>query len=171
MLKNRIFNLLIPALLLCLLLPVLFSGCNSGQAAKTGDTVQVDYTLFLSDGTEYETSVGGQPLEFVIGEGRLLELFEGAVIGLEPGQTRTVDIAAEDAYGEHREDLIFTLSREQLEEGFDPKVGDTVYSQDESGYTWTMVVVAVSETDITVDANSPLAGEDLTFEITLIKSI
>lgn len=64
---------------------------------------------------------------------------------------------------------MFDVSREQLEGGFDPKVGDTVYSQDESGYTWTMVVVAVSETDITVDANSPLAGKDLTFEIELVE--
>jgi len=104
----------------------------------------------------------------VIGEGQLLQHFEQAVIGLKPGESVTVDIAAEDAYGLYREDLVFDVGREQLEEGFEPKVGDTVYSQDESGYTWTMTVVEVSETAIKVDANSALAGEDLTFEITLL---
>jgi len=171
MFKKRYLQIILAVMALLLLLPALLSGCGSEKSANAGDSVRVHYTLFLSDGTEYETSVGSQPLEFVIGEGRLLEKFEQAVIGLTPGQSRTVDIVAKDAYGEYREDLVFDVSREQLEGGFDPKVGDTVYSQDESGYTWTMVVVAVSETDITVDANSPLAGEDLTFEITLIKII
>lgn len=169
MFKKRLLVAALAVFTLCLLLGTMLSGCSSDRSAEEGDKVRVDYTLFLSDGTEYETSVGKEPLEFVIGSGQLLQPFEQAVIGLKPGESITVDIAAEDAYGVYREDLVFDISREQLEEGFDPEVGDTVYSQDESGYTWTMTVVAVSETAITVDANSALAGEDLTFKIDLLK--
>jgi peptidylprolyl isomerase len=169
MLRKQFLLTAVSAFMLCLMLPLVVSGCGSNGPAKEGDKVSVHYTLFLADGTEYETSVGGSPLEFVIGEGQFLAQFEQAVIGLEPGETRKVDIKAADAYGEYDEDLVFSVSRDQLEDGFEPQVGETVYSQDEAGNVWMMVVVAVSEEEITVDANSPLAGEDLTFEIELLK--
>ena len=169
MFKKRLLVAALAVFTLCLLLGTLLSGCSSDRPAEEGDKVRVDYTLFLSDGSEYETSVGSDPLEFVIGSGQLLQPFEQAVIGLKPGESITVDIAAEDAYGVYRQDLVLDVSREQLEEGFEPEIGDTVYSQEESGYTWTMTVVAVSERAITVDANSALAGEDLTFKIDLLK--
>ena len=152
-------------------IPFVLSGCGSDGPAKEGDKVSVHYTLFLEDGTVYETSVGATPLEFVIGSGQVLEKFEQAIIGLKPGESITVDIEAADAYGEYRDDLIFDVGMDQLEKGYEPQVGDTVYWQDTAGYVYSMVVIAVSENGIIVDANSSLAGKDLTFEIELLKIV
>ncbi|MDD5082234.1 MAG: peptidylprolyl isomerase [Dehalococcoidales bacterium] len=154
---------------ICLFGATFLSACGSKSIAETGDTVQVHYTLTLADGTLYETSVGSEPLELVLGEGNFLPDFEEAIVGMKVGESKTITILAADAYGDHRDDLIFTLDRSQLAEGIDPKVGDHLQSTDASGQTVLVVVTAVSETTITVDANSPLAGQDLTFQINLLK--
>ncbi len=143
--------------------------CSSTQRAKNGDTVQVNYTLSLADGTTYETSVGKQPLELVLGQGNFLPHFEEAIVGMKVGESKTITIVAVDAYGERRDDLIFTVDRSQLAPGVEPKVGDHLARTNTSGQTVTVTVTAVSDTTITVDANPPLAGEDLTFKIDLLK--
>ena len=171
MIKKRLFSIVSAIVVLCIIIPFALSGCGSDGPAKEGDKVSVHYTLILEDGTVYETSVGTTPLEFVIGSGQVLEKFEQAVIGLKTGESITVDIEAVDAYGEYRDDLIFDVSKDQLEEGYEPQVGDTVYWQDTAGYIYSLVVLAVSENGITVDANSALAGQDLTFEIELLKIV
>jgi len=131
---------------------------GSAPAAKDGDTVQVNYTLTLTDGTIYETSVGKEPLELVLGKGDYLPDFEKAIVGMKVGESRTITIPAADGYGTRRDDLVFTVDRSQLVAGVEPKVGDKLESTDESGQTMVVVVTAVSETTITVDANPPLAG-------------
>jgi peptidylprolyl isomerase len=154
---------------ICLFGATIFSACSSTPIAKNGDSVQVNYTLTLADGSLVETSVGGEPIEVVIGEGNYLADFEKAIVGMKVGESKTITILAADAYGEYSEELIFTFDRSHLEEGTDPKVGDTLQSINTSGQTVEVVVTAVSDTTITVDANSPLAGKDLTFKIDLLK--
>ena len=154
---------------ICLFGAILLLACGSTPIAKTGDTVQVNYTLTLADGTLYETSVGDQPLEFVIGKGDYLPDFEEAIVGMKVGESKTITILAADAYGARSDGLIFTVDRSQLAAGVEPKVGDQLQSTDTSGQTMAVIVTAVSDTTITVDANYPLAGEDLTFKIDLLK--
>jgi peptidylprolyl isomerase len=167
--KSRVLSTCILTAALLLGGATMFSACRSGLTAKTGDTVQVNYTLTLADGTVYETSVGKQPLEFVLGGGNYLPDFEKAIVGMKVGESRTITIPAADAYGTRRDDLIFTVDRSQLVPGVDPKVGDHLQGTDENGQTTVAVVIAVSDTTVTLDTNPPLAGEDLTFKIDLLK--
>ena len=136
--------------------------------AKDGDTVKVHYTGTLEDGSTFDSSVGGEPLEFTLGEGKLIPGFEDAVRDMQIGQTKTVTISAEDAYGPHRDDLLLVIERSQLPEGLNPDIGQKLQMQQSSDMTMIVTITDVSETTITIDANHPLAGKDLTFEIELI---
>ena len=137
--------------------------------ASDGDTVRVHYTGTLEDGTTFDTSVGREPLEFTLGEGKMIPGFEKAVYGLTVGKSKTVTIPAEEAYGPHRDDLVIVVEREQLPADLDPKVDQQLQMQQTDGRTAVVIVTDVSETTITVDANHPLAGKDLTFEIELVE--
>lgn len=146
----------------------MLSACGSA-VAEDGDTVRVDYTLSLSDGTVYQTTVGNQPLEFIIGKGSMLADFEEAVIGMKAGESKTITIVAADAYGEYREDLIITIKRSQIQGGEDVKAGDYLTVTNSEGRTSRVKVIDVSDSNVTIDTNHPLAGEDLTFKIDLLK--
>ena len=137
--------------------------------AKDGDTVRVHYTGTLEDGSTFDTSVGGEPLEFTLGEGGIIPGFEEAVKGMQVGQSKTVTIPAEEAYGPHRDDLVMVIPREQLPEGMNPDIGQQLQMQQTDGRTIVVIVIDVSETTITIDANHPLSGKDLTFEIELVE--
>jgi peptidylprolyl isomerase len=154
---------------ICLLGAMTLSSCSSTTVAKVGDTVLVDYTLTLADGTVYQTSVGKQPLEFVLGESTMLDAFEEAIVGMKAGESKTITIPSADAYGEYREDLLITIKRNQIQGGENIEVGDYLSMTDAGGHTSQFIVINVSDTNVTVDANSPLAGEDLTFKIDLLK--
>ena len=137
--------------------------------AKDGDTVKVHYTGTLEDGTTFDTSVGREPLEFTLGEGRVIPGFEEVVKGMQVGQSKTVTIPPERAYGPRLDDLALVIEREQLPENLDPEVGQQLQMQQADARTTVVVVTDVSETTITVDANHPLAGKGLTFEIELVE--
>ena len=154
---------------ICLSGVLTLSACSSAAVAKNGDSVQVNYTLTLADGTLVETTVGKQPLELVLGQGDFIPDFEKAIVGMKVGESKTITILAADAYGAPSADLFFSVNRTQLMAGVDPKVGDHLQSTDSSGQAFSVLVTAVSDTTITVDANSPLAGKDLTFKIELLK--
>lgn len=135
--------------------------------AKTGDTVQVEYVGRLTDGTTFDSSEGGPPLEFVVGEGKLIPGFEQAVEGMEVGDTRTTTIPSQEAYGDPREDLTFDLPREQFPDHIDPQVGQRLQiSQGDQAFV--VQVTDVGDGAVSLDANHPLAGQDLTFDITLV---
>ena len=137
--------------------------------AKEGDTVKVHYTGTLEDGSMFDTSEGRDPLEFVLGAGSMIPGFEQAVYGLKVGQSKTVTIPAAEAYGPYDDTLLLIISREQLAAGVDPEVGQQLQMRTTEGRTVTVPVVDVSEETVTVDANHPLAGKDLTFEIELVE--
>jgi FKBP-type peptidyl-prolyl cis-trans isomerase 2 len=146
---------------------ILISGCNAAQA-KNGDVVQVDYTGTLENGTVFDTSVGGEPLNFTLGEGQMIPGFEQAVLGMKVGESKTVTIPADKAYGQYRDDLVQVINREDLPAGLDPEVGEQLQGPRPGGGTGICTVTNVTNTTITVDFNNPLAGKNLTFEITLI---
>jgi peptidylprolyl isomerase len=164
MVKNRKLVLLV----IMLLLAMLVTGCGDTQA-KVGDTVKVHYTGSLEDGTVFDTSLEREPLEFTLGQGQLIQGFEQAVIGMKIGEYKTVTIPAEQAYGPYNNELISVIDRDNLSEGLDPEVGQQLQAQQPDGQTIIVTVIEVTETSITVDANHPLAGKDLTFEIELIE--
>ena len=145
---------------------LLVSGCG-GVVAKTGNTVKVHYTGTLTNGTVFDTSIDREPLEFTIGQGQLIPGFEQAVIGMKVGESTTVTIPAAQAYGLHREDLVFAMERGQLPDNIE--VGQQLQMMQTDGSTVVVTVIEISDTTATIDANHPLAGEDLIFEIELIE--
>jgi peptidylprolyl isomerase len=136
---------------------------------KDGKTVKVHYTGTLGDGTVFDTSVEREPLEFTMGEGKVIPGFEEAVKGMKVGQSKTVTIQANDAYGPRRDDLIIGIERTQLPANLNPEVGQRLQMQQANGRQSIVTVTDVSEKTITLDTNHPLAGEDLTFELKLVE--
>ncbi len=158
------------ALLRVMLLGVMLAtGCSGMVKAESGDTVKVHYTGTLEDGTVFDTSVEREPLEFTLGQGQLIPGFEQAVIGMKIGDLKTINIPADQAYGPYRDDLILVIERDQLPEGLDPEVGQQLPITQADGEVVGVMVSDVSEATVTIDANHPLAGKDLTFEIELIE--
>jgi len=136
--------------------------------AKEGDTVKVHYTGKLEDGTVFDTSGDQDPLEFTIGGGQVVPGFEQAVVGMEPGETKTATIPPEEAYGPHREDMTLTVDRSQFPEEINPEPGQQLQVQQPDGRAAIVVVSDVSGSTVTLDANHPLAGHPLTFDIQLV---
>lgn len=139
--------------------------------AKEGDIVRVHYTGKLEDGTVFDTSGDRAPLEFTIGRGQIIPGFEKAVVGMEPGETKTATIPPEEAYGPRREDMTLTVDREQFPEEINPEPGQQLQVQQPDGRAAVVVVSDVSESTVTLDANHPLAGRPLTFDIRLVEVV
>jgi len=150
---------------------ILISGCNADQnaaQAKNGDIVEVDYTGTLENGTVFDTSEGREPLEFTLGQGQMIPGFEQAVLGMKVGESKTVTIPADEAYGPYRDDMVQVINREELTNIPNPEVGQQLYGSQPGGGTITGTITNVTDTTVTVDFNHRLAGKDLTFEIELV---
>ena len=137
--------------------------------AKKGDRVKVHYTGTLDDGSVFDSSKERDPLRFTIGEGQVIPGFEDAVIGMNPDETKTVKVAAENAYGPHLEEMVVALERDQFPEDLQPEVGQQLKVRRADDRNLIVRVTDVTETHVTLDANHPLAGEDLIFEIELVE--
>jgi len=158
-------------LIAVLLVGVLALGGCAAQKAEAGDMVVVHYTGRLDDGRVFDSSIGGEPLQFVIGGGELLPAFERALIGMMGGDAKTITIPAEEAYGPYLENLVFVLDRELLHEGAEIEVGEILSLPMPNGMVLSGFVVELTESSFTLDANSILAGEDLIFDIHLVRIV
>lgn len=136
---------------------------------KDGDTVKVHYTGKLEDGTVFDSSKDREPLEFTLGEGQLIPGFEKAVTELEEGESKEVTIPPDKAYGEPREDLIITVPKDQLPEDVDPEVGMQLQVNQPNGEPVPVRITEVGDENLTLDANHPLAGRELTFDIEVVE--
>jgi len=136
--------------------------------AKAGDTVQVHYKGTLSDNSVFDSSEGRDPLEFTIGSEQVIPGFDSAVNGMKKGEKKTVTIQSSDAYGEHRAELVINLDRERLPEDLEPEIGRQLQLSGPEGQAAVMTIIDFNDTTLTLDANHPLAGKDLTFEIELV---
>ena len=136
--------------------------------AKDGDVVRVHYTGTLDDETQFDSSVGRDPLEFTVGAGMVIPGFDEMVRGMKPGDSRTTRIPADQAYGESREEMKLTLTRGQLPPEFKPDIGQQIHMEGHDGQPVAARVVEADESRVVVDANHPLAGEALTFKIDLV---
>jgi peptidylprolyl isomerase len=139
-------------------------------AAQSGDTVRVHYTGTLGDGSVFDSSREREPLEFQLGTGQVIPGFETAVTGLEPGQERRVTIPSDQAYGPRRDEMIVTVGREVFPPSIDPQVGQML-QMSQGDQALRVTVTDVSDAGVTLDANHPLAGQDLTFDIELVEIV
>jgi len=137
--------------------------------AKQGDTVKVHYTGTLKDGTVFDSSAGRSPLEFTLGEKRVIPGFERAVNDMSVGDKKTETIPADEAYGPRREELLIEIERAQLPENINPEVGLQLQMTTTDGQQVPVTITEVKEDAVRLDANHPLAGEDLIFELELVE--
>lgn len=135
--------------------------------AKKGDTVKVHYTGCLSDGSVFDTSKDKDPLLFIIGKKEVIEGFDEAVVGMVKGETKTVTIPAAKAYGESKSELIETVKRTDLPDDIHYKVGAQIEITNQDGSLFYVMVTEQDQEQVTLDANHPLAGKDLIFELTM----
>lgn len=140
------------------------------MAAKQGDTVSVLFTGKLKDSTVFDSS-NGEPFKFKLGCGMVIPGFEDAVIGMSIGQEKTITVPSELAYGPHIEDLVTTVNRDLFPPEIVPETGKQVRVANQAGQTFIVTITEISDGHVTLDANHPLAGEDLTFNITLLEII
>ncbi len=137
--------------------------------AQKGDKVKVHYTGKLDDGTVFDSSRKGEPLEFTLGSGEIIPAFEDNIVGMEEGEKKTFTIKAEDAYGPHREDLVIEVKKEEFPPDITPYEGQQLQLTQPDGHSFVVTVKEVKEDTVVLDANHPLAGKDLTFEVEVVK--
>ncbi len=161
--------------------------------AKKGDRVRIDYNGTLADGTVFDSTLESDecgsdecdtdehdsgdcgcgcvagPRELTIGAVELFPQIDEALVGMAPGDKKTVGITVEDAFGEYDEEKVFTVPRSDLPEGLTPEVGDEFVLTNEEDEELGVLVVGVTDHEVTFDANHPLAGEELTYEIELVE--
>lgn len=137
--------------------------------AKDGDTVRVQYTGKLEDGSVFESSMEQDSLQFTIGKGQVLHGVEQAVIGMQPQESKTVLVPAAEAYGPHRDEMTTQVQRSQFPDSVELKVGQRLQIKQKNGQSIAVSVLDLSDSTVTLDANHPLAGKDLTFDLQLVE--
>ncbi len=138
--------------------------------AKNGDTVKVHYTGTLDDGSQFDSSVGREPLEVTLGEGQVIPGFEQGIEGMQVGETKQVHIPVNEAYGQRHEELVQTVSREQLPEDVDIQIG-MQFQVDGGNGPLILTVTEVTDETATLDGNHPMAGNNLNFELELVEVV
>ncbi len=136
--------------------------------AKTGDIVSINYSGRLTDGTPFDSSEGRAPLEFKLGQGQVIRGLEAHVAGMAVGEKSTVTIPCDEAYGQRREDAVQQLDRSKIPSGVELSIGSQLQARTSDGGLLPIVVVGLDEQSVTVDANHPLAGQDLVFDVEVV---
>lgn len=140
------------------------------EQVKHGDTVKIHYTGKLSDGTVFDSSRDREPLEFTAGAGQVIPGVEQAVLGMTPGESKTESIPADSAYGPYRRDMAVDVDRKEFtQRNINPEVGMQLEIPQENNQNVPVVITEVTETSVRLDANHPLAGKDLTFDLHLVE--
>jgi len=138
--------------------------------AQTGHTVKVHYTGTLDDGTQFDSSVGSEPLQVTLGNGEVIPGFEKGIEGMRVGEKKQVHIPSEDAYGESHEALVQEVGMDQMPPDIEPDVGQQFQVEGPSG-PMILTVTALSDDSVTMDGNHPMAGKNLNFELELVEIV
>lgn len=138
------------------------------QQVKKGDTVKVHYHGKLTDGSTFDSSEGREPLEFEIGGGMVIPGFDMGVTGMSVGEQKTIHIPAEEAYGPKQEDMIMEFPKDRFPADMNPEVGAQLNMSNGQGQNFPVVIVEVRDAVVVLDANHPLAGQDLIFDLELV---
>lgn len=141
------------------------------QQAQQGDKVKVHYHGTLRTGEIFDSSQGREPLEFTVGSGQVIKGFDEGVKGMSVGEKRTVEIEVQDAYGEKSQDLLIEFPKEQFPADMNPEIGQQLMMSNGSGQSFPVVIKEVREDSVLLDANHPLAGQDLIFNIELVEIV
>jgi peptidylprolyl isomerase len=150
--------------ILALIIP---TGCAKAATAAVGDTVTIDFSLWLQDGSLYYTTAESGPLEYVLGSSDMIQGAQEAIVGMKVGESKVATIPPEKAFGEVQPDLIQVVSRDLMPEGFEPAVGKSLNTQ-VNGQTTSVIITEVTDSTVTVDANDPLAGQTIKMEVKLL---
>ena len=137
------------------------------RQAKAGDKVKIHYTGMLEDGTVFDTSRNREALELTIGSGTVIRGLEDALVGMSVGETKELEVAPDDAFGQRREELVIQVKKEGFPANLDPEEGMSLKLKGPEDEEVPAVITEVSDDSITIDANHPLAGKDLTFFVEL----
>jgi peptidylprolyl isomerase len=138
---------------------------------KPGDTVRIHYTGTLSDGTTFDSSQGREPLQFTVGSGQIIPGLDRAIPGMNVGETKTVTVPAAEAYGDRNPDGVQSVPRAQVPDHIPLDPGTQLQVQTGDGRTLPVTVAEVTAEVVVLDANHPLAGKDLTFEVELVEIV
>jgi peptidylprolyl isomerase len=141
------------------------------RQAKQGDTVRIHYTGTLDDGTQFDSSVQRDPFEFTLGEHAVIPGFETGIEGMQVGEQKKIHITAEDAYGQRNEALIEEIPLQHFPEDLNLEIGMHLQAQSPNGENFSVVVTALNDKNATIDANHPLAGEALNFDLELLEIV
>jgi len=139
------------------------------KEAEVGDLVSVHYTGKLTNGEVFDSSKERDPLEFTLGKKEMLVGFEENVVGMKPGETKSVKLNPEQAFGDRREDLILEIPKDKFPQHITPSVGLQLNLSNSSGANMLVVITEVGDDSVTLDGNHPLAGQTLVFDIELIE--
>jgi peptidylprolyl isomerase len=139
--------------------------------AKSGDTVRVHYTGKFEDGTVFDSSVGHEPLKFTLGGGTVITAVESGIEGMAPGESKTLNIPCDKAYGQRHSELVQRVEINQLPKELKPEVGMPLELKLKDGHTISFVITSITDDGVILDGNHPLAGEDLTFDIELLEIV
>ncbi|RKX21394.1 MAG: peptidylprolyl isomerase [Candidatus Zixiibacteriota bacterium] len=136
---------------------------------KEGDTIKVHYTGKFPDGTSFDSSRDREPLEFTVGAGQLIKGFDGGVRGMEVGEQKTVEVPPDDAYGKKAKSLVTVIKKSEFPDGITPSVGQQLQTEDQGGRPVNLRVTKIEGEEVTLDANHPLAGKTLVFDIEVVE--
>ena len=137
--------------------------------AKMGDTVKVHYTGKFEDGTVFDTSDNREPLQFTIGQGQVIPGFERAVVGMNPEESKTTIIPSNEAYGPHYKEMVIVVDKSSFPPNLEPEINQRLQLCNPNGQVVLVTVIEIAESTVTLDANHPLAGKDLTFDLKLVE--
>jgi len=141
------------------------------QQVKKGDTVSVHYHGKLTDGSTFDSSEGRAPLEFTVGSGQVIKGFDDAVVDMQVGDKKTVTIPVQEAYGERSNDMMMEYPMSEFPADMKPEPGMELHMSDDQGHVFPVIVAEVKEDAVLLDANHPLAGQDLVFDIELVSIV
>ena len=141
------------------------------QQAKKGDTVNVHYHGKLTDGSTFDSSEGREPLQFTVGTAQVIKGFDDAVEGMTVGEKKTINIPVPEAYGERNDDMMMEYPISEFPADMNPQVGMELNMGDNSGNVFPVIIVEVGPEMVLLDANHPLAGQDLTFDLELVSIV
>lgn len=139
-------------------------------AVATGSKIKVHYTGTFDDGEVFDSSrQAQQPFEFEVGAGQVIPGFDNAVVGMKAGETKQVRLTEDEAYGPYNQEMVFDADPNQFEEGLSPEVGQQFQTQMQDGTPLLLTVKAVNEDKVTLDANHPMAGKALNFDLEVVE--
>jgi peptidylprolyl isomerase len=164
-------NLKIIIAILVIIAAIVVAGCDAAsgdRVVKNGDTVTLEFIGTLENGETFDTSLGEEPLVFTLGEGEMVPAFENAILGMKVGEIKKFTIPAEEAYGPYYQEYVLEVPISDIPDDIVPVIGMQLQQVHEDGTIVVATITQVSEETVTLDANHPLAGKNLTFEVELL---